>query len=111
VGHARNYEDRCAEVRRVAEALDVDIADGGRTIRFPMGKGHYPRVHYVVNAAPESREERMDRHPRPPHRVEWTTSTATTPDLTMNEAAQQWADHNNIVGDYCVHIVAQGGAG
>jgi hypothetical protein len=54
-----NYEDRCAEVRRVAEALDVDIADGGRTIRFPMGKDRYPRVHYVVNAAPESREERM----------------------------------------------------
>lgn len=53
-----NYEDRCAEVRRVAEALDLDIEDHGRTIRFPMGKDHYPRVHYVVNAAPESDHER-----------------------------------------------------
>lgn len=53
-----NYEDRCAEVRRVAEALDVDIADSGRTVRFPMGKDRYPCVHYVVNAAPETAEER-----------------------------------------------------
>lgn len=53
-----NYEDRCAEVRRVAGALDVDIADGGRTIRFPMGEDHYPRAWYVVNAAPEADDER-----------------------------------------------------
>jgi len=53
-----NYEDRCAEVRRVAEALDEDITDGGRTIRFPMGEDRYPRAWYVVNAAPETAEER-----------------------------------------------------
>jgi len=54
-----NFEDRCAEVRRVAEELDVDIADGGRSIRYPMGDDRWPRVWYVVNAAPETREERM----------------------------------------------------
>jgi len=35
----------------------------------------------------------------------------TNSDLTWDEAAEQWADHNNIVGDYAVHITAQGGAG
>jgi hypothetical protein len=45
--------------------------------------------------------------------VEWTDIHGhhTDADLTWDEAAEQWADHNNIVGDYAVHIVAQGGAG
>jgi hypothetical protein len=58
--------------------------------------------------------------PRPepaPHadlyQVEWTDIRGhhTDADLTWDEAAEQWADHNNIVGDYGVHITAQGGAG
>lgn len=45
--------------------------------------------------------------------VEWTDIKGhhIVTDLTMVEAAEQWADHNNIVGDYAVHIVAQGGVG
>jgi hypothetical protein len=41
--------------------------------------------------------------------VEWTDIHGhhTVSDLTMAQAAEQWADHNNIVGDYA----AQGGAG
>jgi hypothetical protein len=51
------FEQRGAEVRRVAEALGAGIVEHGRTVYYRIGESDGPRVQYVVTAAPPTSAE------------------------------------------------------
>jgi hypothetical protein len=86
-----DFERRCAEIRRVADALEGrgEISDHGRTVRFEVS-GYPARVAYVANAAP-------DRRPTPAEVAEAVEPPAGVPSDAAQEFARSRAEGRDSV--------------